>query len=69
MNQSPEAVVRTMSWIDNVQAHINTCVDDPTDLECILMASALQSRVDQAWDALGPLVADRPRPYSALRSA
>ena len=29
-------------------------------------AHALQRSIDEEWEALGPLVAHRPRPYSAL---
>lgn len=59
--------VRSLLWIIEVQAHINSCAADPQDTECLMMASLLQLRVDKEWDALGSLVQNRPRPCSVFR--
>jgi hypothetical protein len=68
ITMTPEQVSRSFRWIVEVQAHINDCATEENDPECAMMASVLQTRVDQEWNRLSVLVRNCPRPYSALRS-
>jgi len=69
ITMTPTQVIQNLRWIDEVQRHINDCASETHDLECLLMASVLQIRVDREWDRLGVLVRNCPRPFSALRSS
>lgn len=49
------------------QEHVNSCAVEYSDPEAFSAAMELQQAIDQEWDSLGLIVADRQRPYSALR--
>lgn len=62
---TPEIAVQKLLWIIEVQAHINDCCDSlPNDHECMAVVSELQTRVDEEWKSLQPLIGERPKPHS-----
>ena len=64
---TPVEVARALFWIRETQEHVNSCAVEYSDPEAFSAAMELQQAIDQEWDSLGLLVADRQRPYSALR--
>ena len=69
-NLTPEMVVQKLLWIIEVQAHINDCCETlPNDHECLAVVSELQTRVDEEWESLRPLVGNRTKPHSTMRGS
>ncbi len=63
---TPVEVIRSLLWIREAQDHVNSCANEFNDPASLAAALELQQSIDDEWDALGTLVANRPRPYSAL---
>lgn len=63
---TPADVIRSLAWIREAQDHVNSCVGEFENPDAFEAAFELQRSIDLEWDALGGLVADRPRPFSAL---
>jgi hypothetical protein len=66
---TPAQVAKALLWINEAQAHVNSCSGDfDGDPESLDTAIELQRLIDAEWDKLGLLVEGRARPYSVLRA-
>ncbi len=63
---TPADVAKSLVWIRERQEHVNSCAGEFNDPEAFAAALELQQSIDEVWDSLGPLVANRMRPDSAL---
>jgi len=67
-NWTPADVSRSLCWIRERQQHVNSCAAELNDPEAFVAAQELQQSIDEDWDSLGSLVANRQRPHSELHA-